>query len=333
MLSIPKRITKEFLLKYNTQETYFEYYLGKVQAGLFRSPLRSDKHPTCSFYKNKKGSLIFKDFAGPSFDFIGCVMYIYKCSYYKALKIIANDFGYIKDEKVVKNECKVKSFSHVIIKQNTASIIDVVDKEFTKDELDFWYKFGVTVSTLKKYHVHSIKHVYINNHYCCSSAGKSYIFGYHEIDKWKIYMPKNRNMRFLTNWSSNFLQGGKQLKCLSDNLIITKSMKDVMVLHEFGIESVAPNSENIVITKAKFDRLNTKYKNIYILFDNDLAGVKGAHKYKKEFNIKCIFIRRKYSKDISDLHKNIAESSFWSAIEELNNIISGGNASKYFYLF
>ena len=91
-------ITKQFLLEHNSQETYIEYYLGiPIQKGLIKSPLRPDNTPTCSFYMNKCGDIIFKDFSGDfSGNFINVVMYKNACNYHKALKIIASDFGYIK---------------------------------------------------------------------------------------------------------------------------------------------------------------------------------------------------------------------------------------------
>ena len=66
-------ITKEFLHSKYSDETYFEYYLGfPVTKKLFTSVLRSDKKPTCSFYRNKNGDLIYKDFGtGDGFNFIG----------------------------------------------------------------------------------------------------------------------------------------------------------------------------------------------------------------------------------------------------------------------
>ena len=46
------KITKEFLLSKNNEETYMTYYLGiPVKKGLFKSPLRSDSHVTCSFFR------------------------------------------------------------------------------------------------------------------------------------------------------------------------------------------------------------------------------------------------------------------------------------------
>ena len=53
-LSIDTKITKEYLLKQNSEETYMSYYLGvPVKKGLFVSPLRTDKHKTCSFFRGK----------------------------------------------------------------------------------------------------------------------------------------------------------------------------------------------------------------------------------------------------------------------------------------
>ena len=102
-------------------------------------------------------------------------------------------------------------------------------------------------------------------------------------------MPTKRKYRFISNWTSTTLQGVRVLPKSGDHLIITKSMKDVMCLHEFGFNALAPNSENIIITKAQYNRLDVRFTNKFCLFDNDLAGVKGAKKYKREFGIKCIF--------------------------------------------
>ena len=51
-------ITKDYLLKYNTEEAYMEYYLGvKVSKKLICNPLRKDKNPTASFFRTLKENL------------------------------------------------------------------------------------------------------------------------------------------------------------------------------------------------------------------------------------------------------------------------------------
>ena len=75
--TIEPKITKEFLLSKNSEETYMSYYLGiPVKKGLFRSPLRSDAHTTCSFFRGHSGNLYFKDFAtGQCLTFEGVVRF------------------------------------------------------------------------------------------------------------------------------------------------------------------------------------------------------------------------------------------------------------------
>ena len=81
--TIEPTITKDYLLSKYSQETYMEYYLGiPVKKGLFKSPLRIDDHPTCSFYVNKSGDVIFNDFKGDFYgNFISVVMRKFSCTY------------------------------------------------------------------------------------------------------------------------------------------------------------------------------------------------------------------------------------------------------------
>jgi 5S rRNA maturation endonuclease (ribonuclease M5) len=302
------KITRELLLSKYSQETFFEHYLGvPVKKGLFCSPsiIRVDHKPTCSFYKNKKGVLTYKDFAGPTFDFIGCVMYIFNCSYYKALRIIANDFGFIETGE--KNLPKI-SYTGYELKPTEHARIEVEIKEFSTKELLWWESFGISIITLKKFKVFSIKSVFLNGNYFTSSSESSPIYGYYGGENssgeelWRLYMPTKRTYRFLSNWSSTMIQGAKQLPRSGDFIIITKSLKDVMSLYEFGIPAIAPNSETIFLTAAQYEKLQQKFKTIYLLYDRDLPGVKAANKIRKQFpTIKVLLMPN--TKDFTDYVK------------------------------
>lgn len=61
-----------------------------------------------------------------------------------------------------------------------------------------------------------------------------------------------------------------------DWIVVTKSLKDVMVLYEYGITAIAPCSENEFLTQAQYDRLKKKYKQIYLFYDNDKPGLHAA---------------------------------------------------------
>lgn len=343
-LSTSLKITKELLLSKNSQETYFEHYLGiTVKKGLFRSPpiIRNDKTPTCAFYKNKSGVLKFKDFAGPTFDFVGCVSHIYNCSYYSALRIIANDFNIIEVPKLEKNLPKI-TYSGNILTETEKAKIQVELQEFSQKELDWWKGFGISYNTLKKYKVFSIKSVFLNGNYHTSSSDISPIFGYYggtttEGDElWRLYMPTKKKYRFLNNWSSSRLQGARQLPKNDTHCFLIKSLKDVMLMHEFGFSACSTVSENVLISEAQHEKISQRFNdNLLVFFDNDLAGVKGANKYKKKYNVRCVFIKRKYSKDISDLYKKVSSKVFWEIVEEINLIIKDTSirSSKHFYIF
>lgn len=89
-----------------------------------------------------------------------------------------------------------------------------------------------------------------------------------------------------------------------DYLVVTKSLKDVMCLYEFGIPSIAPCSENLFITDNQYKRLKAHYKHIYLLYDNDVPGLNAAKKIKKSYpDVKILLIPWHFAKDISDFRK------------------------------
>lgn len=326
------RITKELLLSRNSQETYFEHYLGiSVKKGLFVSPsiIRVDHKPTCSFFKDSQGNLVYNDFAGPKFNFVGCVMYIFNCSYHKALKIIANDFNIVESKNTEKNIRKIE-YSGVILSETKSSNIQVEIKDFSKKELDWWNSFGISKKTLDKFKVFSIKSIFLNGYYFSSSSESSPIYGYYGgknsegNELWRLYMPTKRSYRFLSNWSSTIIQGAKQLPKTSDFLVVTKSLKDVMSLYEFGITAIAPNSENIFLTEAQYKKVKNRFNKIFLLYDNDLPGIRSMNKIRKKFkDINVLYIPKKFKcKDFTDFVKKYGSLKTLNYIDECKTILN-----------
>lgn len=305
------KITKSYLLSQYSEETYMEYYLGiKVAKGLFCSPLRRDNTPTCSFYKNKSGELIFKDFNGSFYgNFISVVMEKYHVSYYKALQIIAEDFNLSKrhTNKVAVNPIKP---STTVFKDTGPADVRVEIKDFTQEELNWWNSYGITLDILKKFNVYSCKNIFLNGELFKTIYKDNFMFGYYggkkdNLELWRIYFPKQSNYRFLTNWPAKKIQGLKQLKKEGDICVITKSMKDTMCLYSLGISAIAPNSENLFIADTILERLKSKFKYIIVLYDNDLPGIQNMRKIKKKHpELIYFYIPRHYNaKDISDFYK------------------------------
>lgn len=304
------KVTKELILSRFSEEQIMEFYLHvPIKRGLFRSPLRRDKEPTCSFYRNSSGDLIFKDFAtGQHLNCFGVVENIFRCNYFEALRIIANDFGIIRSKSITRNPGKINE-NPIKIKDKEMSKIQIEVQDFSDLELKWWKKYGITLDILKKFDVYSCKHVFLNNQILAKSQQHCPIFGYYGkkyqgLELWRCYFPKRTSFRFITNWPSKKIQGYDQLPKQGKLLVITKSMKDCLSMYSCGITAIAPCSENLFVSDNVLEDLKKRFKYIVVFYDNDLPGVSNMRKIRKihpELNF--FYIPRYYeTKDFSDFY-------------------------------
>lgn len=310
--TLPVKITKELILSKYSEEQIMEYYLHiPVKKGLVRSPLREDKNPTCSFFRGKSNTLYFKDFGtGQCFSIFDLVKYKYSCSYYEALKIIANDFNIVRNNNIQRNQGIINE-NPIIIQDKEMTKIQIEKQEFTDYELRWWKKYGITPEILNKYEVYSCKNIFLNDQLLASSQKNCPIFGYYgskykDLELWRIYFPKRKSYRFISNWSKNRIQGYKQLPKYGKILVITKSLKDVMTLYSCKINAIAPNSETLFIKDSTLDNLRLRFDNIIVFYDNDRTGLQNMAKIRHKYpELIYIYIPKEYnSKDISDFYKD-----------------------------
>jgi hypothetical protein len=131
-----------------------------------------------------------------------------------------------------------------------------------------------------------------------------YLYGYFKADGtlYKIYQPKTLDKKFIK--VSNYIQGMHQ--CTGErNLVITSSLKDVMSIKslKLNIDVIAPDSENTMLKQDIMEELQSKYKKIVVLFDNDDAGIKAMQSYKEKYPFIEITVLP-MSKDVSDSIKD-----------------------------
>lgn len=326
MLVVEPTVTKDLLLRAHSEEQYMSFYLGvPITKRLFKSPLRIDHRETCSFYKNERTGLRYKDFGnGVNYNFIDVVMYKYNCGFHKALQIIAQDFHIIESKSDKLSVIPV--YNGEILSTNEPCDIKVEVKEFTKKELEWWSNFGVSEELLKDGRVYSLKTVFLNGTPAYFSSEKCPMYGYflgHENDRelWKIYFPTKVKYRFLLNNSK--LQGTHMLPKKGNLLIITKSMKDVLTLRGLGYTAIAPQSENSYPKKEQIEVLEKRFDKILFWYDCDLAGIKSMNYIRKQYKVLCYWIPRSYHcKDISDFYKKFGKEKTELFLDNLHNLIT-----------
>lgn len=310
------KLNKDFIFRHLTEEQIFAYYIGSFiyKKKLFRSNLRKDNNPTCSLYRNKSNTLIYKDFAtGQSLNAFGYVMELFHCTYPEALRIIANDFGLIKDTNIKKNKGKIIS-KEFKVEEKSFSKIQVEIQDFTELELKWWGQYGITSDILKKYNVYSCKHVFLNDQLIAESKQHCPIFGYYGkkyqgYELWKLYFPKRKESRFMGNYPAKKMQGYEQLPKTGKLCVITKSQKDCMTLYSLGIPACAPNSETVIPSDAIIADLKKRFKYIICLWDLDHTGIQFSKKIKKKYPelIVTLLPRVDRCKDISDYYKTFGK--------------------------
>ena len=321
-VSLKPKITKDFILSKVNQESIMNHYTGLDVSSkkLMLSPFRIDNHFTVSFYKSKSDILYLHDFA--TNEHINCfqaVMKKFGVNFYEALDIIAKDFGLIEGS----NDLKVRPLNIQPLKETESSRIQVQIKNYSDKELEWWKQFGISVKTLKKFHVFSIEHVFLNGELKFSSSKQCPIYGYYfgkdknGIEKWKIYFPLKTEYRFLNNLSKKVLQGYHQLPKTGELLVITKSMKDLMAMYEFGISAVSPNSETLFIDDKKLEEFKNRFKHILVLYDNDRPGIHNMWLIRKEHpELNYYYLPWYLSKDFTDSIKLVGVDNMKEYVDE-----------------
>ena len=196
---------------------------------------------------------------------------------------------------------RYSEFKANTVKKN--NLIQFKPQHWTSNDVKYWAQFGINKDLLELYNVYSAKYVFLNKKLLLRYSTYNPIYCYKfEDNRVKVYRPLADKTKFkwMSNINADIIQGWDQLPQYDDSLIITKSMKDVMCLNVLGFAAVAPQSETTHISNEIIDELRSRFKNIYILFDKDEAGIAGSHALCQRINnCKVVFLNTEY-KDVSD---------------------------------
>lgn len=297
---LPDNITLDWILSKVTEYDIYAKYIGQFKVGMiYNSPFRKDKNPSFGIYYSKRTKqLLFKDHGtgecGNIVKFVS--LFTGKTEYSDILSDIVDKLNITNSTKPVSSKQYIPS---------TETVIGVVRQEFTDVDINYWKQFNISVDTLKKFNINSIKYYLCNGIVKGTYKRENPMYAYKVYNNFKIYRPlADKYTKWRNNLTDYDIQGYEQLPQKGDILFITKSMKDVMCLHEMGYPAVSPSSESTFLPKDVLEQLKTRFKRIIILFDRDTAGVKRSRKLSRETGLEAIFINKKFkAKDVSDAVK------------------------------
>lgn len=293
------------LLDKLTDYDIYSYYVGQFKIGkLFNSPLRSDdKNPSFAIFKGMNGGLFFKDHGsgegGNAIKFV---------KLYKNINTkdeLERELLRIVRKMNPNSGNAIRTYSYSV--DSGPTDIGIVRQPFTDVDKRYWKQFHISIDTLRKFQVFSIKYFLCNRVVRGTYKETSPMYAYKVDDKFKIYRPlASKYTKWRTNLTNRNVQGLSELPVEGGNLlIITKSLKDVMCLYEMGFNAIAASSETTFIPDDILDSLRHKWKNVIMLYDRDKTGMLESRKYSKQYKLDALFVHKRFkAKDVSDAIKD-----------------------------
>ena len=295
-IKLKDSITLDYILSRVSEYDIYARYLGKFKVGgIYNSPFRKDSNPSFGvFLSRKTGKLLFKDHgSGECGDVIKFVQELKGIHNYNEVLL-----QIVKDLKVT-NDTILKAS---VVPVHNETVIGIVRQPFTKIDIEYWGKYGISIPTLEKFDVNSIKYYLCNGIVKGIYKDENPMYAYKVFDKFKIYRPYgDKYAKWRNNLTEIDIQGWAQLPKNGNLLVITKSLKDVMALYEMGYTAISPSSESTFIPNVALEDIKKRFKRILLCFDRDVPGVTNMRKVSLKTGLNGFLVHKSFGTiDISD---------------------------------
>ena len=313
-------LTRQYILSHVSEEEIFEKYGVSVQEGSFCSPLRKDRSPTCVFYRARNSNKLYlRDWAGyfhgDCFDLVG--LQTKSDNFNSILQRIATDFGLLPGQ--VYTPDRQPLFSTVRITKQLCEI-RVKRRSWNDYDREFWGQWDFKKETLELYHTQPVERVWVNGELVYTymrPMDVGYVYHFGDYD-YKVYFPRREKYRFLHN-NAEIVQGYLQLPPNGEFCIVTKSLKDIMKLYEFGIAAVAPMSESQMLSTDMLTDLRQRFTKLFSLYDNDRPGKRTTVRMRSEQGMIPLLMPKGYPKDFTDFYNQRGYDDTLALIETLKS--------------
>jgi len=316
-------VSRDGILSKISDEQIFKEYIGEFKLNkAMCSPIRKDNVPSFGlFYSSHHQKLMFKDHATGAFgDAFDIVRHIYGLTLYQACVKINIDFNLgfrCPDSRKGKYEPVLK-----VAKRNIDltgdKALGVKFRKWKHCDQHYWnVKYNITEAQLKYYKIFPVEKVFLGRDIVWTHTDNNpiyvYIFYKDDTYTYKCYRPMEPDKRYKWMSSTNrtVLQGWDQLPATGDTLILTKSLKDVVVYRTLGFYALSCQNELGMIKDTVIEELRSRFKRIVINNDFDYAGVTGTNLMKKAYNLPYFFLQE--FKTRSNGYKDISDFKEWNS--------------------
>lgn len=309
------RLTPEAVLKKISEYDIFRYYMPdkswKVNQATL-SPFRNERNPSFVI-GNKRGYLSFIDFGdtskkGDCFTFVKLMFNL--SSMDDVLRMIDRDFGlgFTANTSTEQYKKIVKEYKQPEDVGKRYSLIQVLTRKFTNEELAYWNQYYQSLDDLRANNVYAIKKLYLNKQ-LFPLKETELRFGYFYDGHWKIYRPYgDKKTKWVPNNVPITAMDGKEDIMNCEVAFINKSKKDYMVMKKVFPCCCAVQNEGLgCFSDGNVEYLKANSDRQILSFDSDETGVQNSIQITELFDFEYTNVPRKYLsegiKDWADLSR------------------------------
>lgn len=308
-------ITLEDILAKTTEFEILNYYFMVDELPIvINSPLREDNKPSFGLYTLDDKKVHYYDFStkdkGGLFDLL---MKYWGESYKATLMRVWEDLPNFSNTNVKLNNT-IKKKTYQSLKSRNIDLQCKI-REWRDYDLDYWASYGISLEWLKYADIYPISHkIVIRDNQRYVFGADKYAYAYVERKEGKvtlkIYQPFNKGgYKWSNRHDRSVISLWTKVPEFGDRICICSSMKDALCLWaNTGIPSLAIQGEGYGMSDTAINELKRRYKHIYILLDNDEAGLLDAEKLAQTTGFTNIVLPQfNGGKDVSDLFKSLQD--------------------------
>lgn len=318
-------VSLDDILSKVTEADILQYYLGVTEVPcIINSPLRQDRRPSFGLYSSDGVRIFYTDLAtkdsGGLFDLLGKM---WNCSFKEVLTRVNEDISKFCGGANIHSytPCAVRSTNSY----NKDTDLQCKVRDWRSYDIEYWASYGITLEWLKYAEVYPISHKIVikdGHRYVFGADKYAYAYVEHKEGKvtLKIYQPKNtKGYKWSNKHDKSVVSLWTKIPEYGDKVCICSSLKDALCLwSNLGIPALSIQGEGYNMSNTAVNELKRRYKEIYILLDNDEAGLKDGLSLSESTGfINLVLPKFKEGKDISDAYKVLGKERWLKLIKPL----------------
>ena len=320
-------VSLDDILSKVTEADILSYYLGVTEVPcIINSPLRQDRRPSFGLYSSDGIRIFYIDLAtkdsGGLFDLLGKM---WNCGFKEVLSKINEDISKFCGGVNIHSytSCAIRSTSSY----NKDTDLQCKVRDWRSYDIEYWASYGITLEWLKYAEVYPISHKIVikdGHRYVFGADKYAYAYVEHKEGKvtLKIYQPFNKaGYKWSNKHDKSVISLWTKVPEYGDKICICSSLKDALCLWaNTNIPSLSIQGEGYNMSDTAISELKRRYKEIYILLDNDEAGLKDGLSLSESTGFTNVVLPKfEGGKDISDAFKILGKEKWLKLIVPLFN--------------